>query len=181
VAGTSWFPFTTHRLVELKVARLGVDGLYPPDEVAYSHFYLPPIAGVTAPWDGTVPQATISATLLTAKPRGLASKGRIYLPPCQRMSVDGSGLMAEANALAVANAVNLLVTTINANAEVGNVAIFSRGRREATFNPVTEKIEYTYPNPGAVENVTGVKVGRVVDTQRRRRRQMAEQYQSDTN
>jgi hypothetical protein len=171
----SWL--STHRLVELKVARIQPDGKYPPDEEAYSHFYLPPIVGTITPTTRAIPQTTVCATLTTAKPRGLASKGRVYLPPPQGWTVGADGRMAPSEAMKVAASIKRLINEINANELVGNVAIFSRGTREATFNPTTEKVEYTYPNPGATELVTGVNVGTVVDTQRRRRRQLVEDRQ----
>lgn len=166
----------THRLVELKVARIGVDGKYPDGEVAYSHFYLPPIAGQVAPqaFANPLPQSTIACTLTTAVPRGLASKGRIFCPPSAQQALGADGRIPEGNAQNIAASVRDFINAINANTVVGNIAIFSRGKGVGTYDPVKNKIIYTYPNPGAFNVVTGVSVGRVVDTQRRRRRSMAE-------
>lgn len=178
VSSTSFLPSSTHRLTELKCARIGVDGTYPDNEVSYSHFYLPPIAGTGTPPAGQTPQSTIAVTLTTPVPRGLASKGRIYLPPSQRYQpLAADGLLSTADANSIAQSVRVLINAINANTEVGNVQIFSKGKGVPTYNSTRNRIEYTYPNAGAVNNVSGVRVGRVVDTQRRRRRSLNESPQ----
>lgn len=176
VSSTQFLPSSTHRLTELKCARIGTDGQYPDGQASYSHFYLPPIAGLGTPPAGQTPQSTVAVTLTTAVPRGLASKGRIFLPPSQRYQpATADGLLSTADATSIRQSIIVLINAINANTEVGNVQVFSRGKGEASYNAVKKRVEYTYPNTGAVNNVTGVRVGRVVDTQRRRRRSLAEQ------
>lgn len=172
-------PADTHRLTELKVARIGIDGTYPEGEASYSHFYLPPLVGGAARLAGASAQQTMCVTLTTALPRGYASKGRVYLPPSGRMVTGADGLITADAALEIANSVWNLITDINANAVVGNVAIFSRGRGVPSYDAENNRIEYTFPNPGAVQNVTGVRCGRVIDTQRRRRRQLVENYATE--
>jgi hypothetical protein len=167
----------THRLTELKVARIGTDGLYPSGQTSYSHFYLPPIAGGASPPSGMLAQGTICVTLTTTLPRGLASKGRVYLPPSWLYTTGTDGLIAAAKATQIAKSMQRLINAINANTLVGNVAIYSRGKGVAAFDATHKRVEYTYPNPGASNVVTGVRVGRVIDTQRRRRRSLAETYQ----
>jgi hypothetical protein len=173
-------PPTTHRLTELKVAHIQTDGLYPPDEASYSHFYLPPIAGTIAPPEGQLPQATLVATLLTGVPRGLASKGRIYLPPTTRYKPDvATGLIPSNYAQLYANNVMKLINAINATSVIGEVRVFSKGKGVKVDDPAHRRWEWTYPNPGVSSAVTAVRVGRVIDTQRRRRRQLGEQYVTD--
>lgn len=175
VVGTDDFKSTdSHRLTELKVARIQPDGTYPDADPSYSHFYLPPILGqvVHSAWE--LPQATIAATLTTALPRGYASKGRIYLPPSYLYSPQADGLVTAAVALQIANSVKKLINAINANTVVGNVMIYSKGKGVPTYNSARNRIEYSWPNPGASQVVTGVRIGRVVDTQRRRRRSLPE-------
>jgi hypothetical protein len=178
-SSNQFLPISTHRLTELKVARIQPDGTYPDTDPSYSHFYVPPIVGPAIPKDGTVPQNTIAVTLTTALPRGYASKGRIYLPPSQLYVVTtGTGLIPVTYADQIRDSIRILINAINANTVVGNVAIYSRGKGVPTFNSVKNRIEYTYPNPGASNVVTGVRVGRVVDTQRRRRRSLPETPES---
>lgn len=173
-------PSSTHRLTEVKCARIQPDGTYPPTDASYSHFYLPPIAGDQTPPAGQLPQGTVCVTLTTAVPRGLASKGRIYLPGSSRYVPQSDGLITSTNANAIAASIKRLINEINANTEVGNVMIYSRGKGVPTYDAQHKRVEYTYPNPGASRPVTGVRVGRVVDTQRRRRRSLAETYQVQT-
>jgi len=169
---------TSHRLTELKVATIQPDGTYPPGEAAYSHFFLPAIAGTFVPPAGTIPQSTLAVTLTTALPRGYASKGRLYLPPSANYTPTvADGKISAALAGEYAASLKRLINAINADPLIGNVAVFSRGRGVPSYDPDTNKITYTYPNAGAVNNVTGVRVGRVVDTQRRRRRQLTEDPQ----
>jgi len=173
-AGNIFNSLATHRLTELKVAKIREDGTYPPDEPSYSHFYLPPIAGQTGKPAGMTAQDTTAVTLTTALPRGLASKGRLYLPPHAQALPDATGLVPAATIDPVMQSIRTLINAINATAVVGNVAVFSRGKGVPTYNADRNRIEYTYPNPGAFNVVTGVSMGRVVDTQRRRRRQLTE-------
>jgi hypothetical protein len=177
--GRQFLPPNTHRLTEFKVARVGPDGKYPEGETAYSHFFLPPITTANARPATLTPQNSICVTLTTAKPRGLASKGRIFLPPSIQYTIaDGDGLVPVAAAQEIRESVKILLQRLNNDEQGTNVAIFSRGKGVPTWDPERRKVTYEYPNPGAVENVTGVRVGRVVDTQRRRRRQLVESYES---
>lgn len=177
-AGVDTFqPSNTHRLTEVKVAAIDPDGTYPADIPSASHFYPAPIVGDFTPPTGQSAQQTMCVTLTTALPRGLASKGRIFLPPSYWYKPGSDGLMTAADALKVGKSIQRLINAINADSLVGLVSIFSRGRGEASYDAQHKRVEYTYPNPGAVNAVTGVKVGRVVDTQRRRRRALPEGYQ----
>jgi hypothetical protein len=167
-------PHPTHRLTEFKCARVGMDGTYPAGQVAYSHFFLPPIAG-----DGVdaflPPQLTLCVTLRTAIPRGLASHGRIYLPLSARYTVSSAdGLMGDAGRDGMANSVKTLINQINAHTAVGTVQVMSKGKGVKVEDPVRKRYDWTYPDPGVSADVTHVEVGRAVDTQRRRRRQLAE-------
>lgn len=170
-------PCNTHRLTEVKVARIETNGEYVDGQPAYSHFYLPPLQTSDVAPAGMAPQNTMCATLTTDLPRGYASKGRIFLPPCNTMLPTADGRISAANANVLAASVKRLINELNANTAIGNVAVFSRGRGVPAYDAEHNRIEYTYPNDGAVNAVTGVRVGRVVDTQRRRRRQLAETYE----
>lgn len=166
---------TTHRLLEVKVASIGIDGHYPPTEPSASSIYTTPVVGGSSPPAGITPQSTMAVTLTTAKQRGLASKGRIFVPPSATMLPEtADGKVSVARATELGASIKRLINAINADSLVGNVAVFSRGKGVPSYNATKHRVEYTYPNEGAVELVTGVRVGRVVDTQRRRRRQLTE-------
>lgn len=175
-----WQPPNTHRLLEVKVARIGTDGKYDPDDPDSASYFPSPTGGAGTPLAASAPQLTTAVTLLTAKPRGLASKGRIYPPPSTLWALGTDGRISTSVADQLAASIKRLINDINALTLVTNVAVFSRGKGVPTYNSAKNRIEYSYPNAGAVENVTGVGVGRVIDTQRRRRRQLADARQEVT-
>lgn len=168
----------THRLTSVKCAQIGTDGKYVLNTVSGEFHVIPAVAGPTV-WAAdqqAVPQNTLVATLTTAVPRGYASKGRIYPPP-QFYNVNNDGLISANDALDAANSIKSLITNLNAVETIGNVIVASRGKGVVAFD-AKGKRSYTWPNQGVQRNVTGVEVGRVVDTQRRRRRQLLEQRQA---
>jgi hypothetical protein len=104
-------------------------------------------------------QVALVVSLTTGFSRGPAHKGRFYLP-LPGVFVLGSGLIDAADAVAVSDTVDTLRTAVNAVNADYEMAIFSR-------------------KAGAPGNrrVTGNLVGEVLDTQRRRRRSLVENYQ----
>jgi hypothetical protein len=164
-----------HRLTSVKVARVEMDGLYTPNTIAGEYFPASPVPGsiAYAAFPGTMPQGTLVVTLTTAVPRGYASKGRLFPPP-QALPIQVNGLVAADTATNDAQQFKSLIDVLNANALVGNVIVASKGKGHFTLDAKGKK-HWTYPDPGAQHNVTGLRVGRVMDTQRRRRRQLIEQ------
>lgn len=177
---TGWAQFhNTHRLQSIKVAIIMPNGLYPEGHIAGEVLK----ANVPGPYavptsSSYLPQDSICVTLGTVKPRGLASKGRMFLPPTD-YAISTDGLLVEAARDAVLTKMKNFITAVN-NAEPSglDVAIFSKGKGVKTFNETTGKIEWDYPTPGPIQTVTQVEVGKVVDTQRRRRRQLVESRES---
>ena len=104
-------------------------------------------------------QIACAVSLTTGFSRGPAHRGRFYLP-MPAIPVLPSGVMAAATAVLVSNATDRLLTAVNAVNSDYEMAIFSR-------------------KSGAPGNrrVTGNLVGEVLDTQRRRRRSLVENYQ----
>lgn len=138
-------------------------GLPRPASPAYTRYLLnePPnelfLTPGTSPAAGSLngpPQLTLAITLATDSPRGLAHRGRVYPPTVFDCGTDGR---APANLTFCRDAFKDLLVAINA-AGGGNVVVYS-GVRGTQVNVVT-----------------GVKLGRVVDTQRRRRRNLQEEY-----
>lgn len=177
-AGNEYGSLNTYRLTELKVAHILQSGLYPADEASYSHFYLPAIAGQYGPVGAVnvAPQLTNTCTLTTGVPRGLGSKGRVYLPP-NSQSITADGRLAAANAAQNARSMKQFINELNADGLEGPVMVMSRGRGVPSYNAEKKRVEYDYPTPGPANAVTGVRFGRVIDTQRRRRRSLVEDYQ----
>lgn len=149
-------------LTGIKLNRINPQGLYQ-DGVTYEHIYSSPAAGSF----NAYPPAQLSTvlTLRTDVERGHASKGRMYLPPCEGFQgVDPStGKATIPNALRVAQAGALLVDSIN---DVYNGAFPDFSAMEVA---VSSKI-----GAGTFRRVTRVSVGRVTDTMRSRRSAISE-------
>jgi hypothetical protein len=147
-------------LAWLKVNNIGADGKYSNKSVTNRYDYANPGAGpVTAA--GQCPMITLAYTFTSLRARGPGSKGRIYLPlnlPAQYSST----LSTVANY--VTHAKNLLAAiqrpvgaASNAN---GVFPIIASGRNAQNFQ------------------INGVRVGNVMDVQRRRKNAIAETYTS---
>lgn len=98
-------------------------------------------------------------SLTTGFSRGPAHRGRIYLP-LPTYALDTAGVYSAANADQVSISTDTFIAALNAVNAAWDVAIFSR-KAGAPMHRV----------------VTGNVVGRVYDTQRRRRRALVENYQ----
>jgi hypothetical protein len=179
IVSTWWTTGTNHfsaglKLTHVKVANIEPDGHYPPTGLSAEAVLAVPLQGTDLTTQGLYvpPQSSVAVTLTTDVPRGLASKGRVYLPS-QVFQID-QGLISVAAAQAVANNFKGMITSLNAASLWGNAQVMSRGKADRSTDPATGKTTYTYPNPGVTHDILGCRVGRVVDTQRRRRRQLTE-------
>lgn len=104
-------------------------------------------------------QATIAVGWTTGYSLGLAHKGRFYIPIPSLAQTAGSGQITTAAADDVKAKATTMLTALNAVNPNLDVAIFSRKSGAPTHRLVT-----------------GVQVGLVWDTQRRRRRKLLESY-----
>lgn len=103
-------------------------------------------------------QIAWAVTTTTGFTRGLAHKGRFYIPlPTGAPAADG--LMSANAASQLKGTANTLLTALNAVSTGLKVAVFSR-----KLNAPTHRL------------ITGIAVGRALDTQRRRRRKLLELY-----
>lgn len=118
--------------------------------------------GTAAPWPF---QIAMAVTMDTSVSRGLASKGRIYVPS-GNLGVNNDGRVNDATTAALAAAAADFFSNLNNQPGVDTqdprVIIASRGN-EAVVN-------------GPMREVNSVRVGNVPDTQRRRRNQLVELY-----
>lgn len=139
-------------LQTIKYNGVGVDGKYLQDyTVRYD--YPTPRAGngaVTHP-----NQIALVATLETGLTRGLAHRGRIFLP-APPIAVGTDGKISQASAQGCATTVANLINAINAVPAAGRVIVASAVRE------------------GAWRPVTGVSIGRTLDTMRSRRTSVTE-------
>jgi len=145
------------KLSFVKLNLVGVDGHYVEDttfEVVH--------ADVPGGGPGSTPypnQVALAVTLTTGFSRGPAHKGRFYLPlPGFVLGTDGT--IAATNAAGLSTATDTFIAALNAMNSFSKVAVMSR-------------------KAGAPAHrlVTGNLVGRILDTQRRRRRSLVEDYQ----
>lgn len=151
------------KLAFVKIARIGTDGKY---ILAAPGAQLNPVETVIANVAGgaanvVVPnQLAIAVTLATGYSRGLAHKGRFYLPmPTVFPGTDGTGLLSTTDANAIQDQAANWHTAMNVADADYRLAVFSRKAGSPTHRLST-----------------AVHVGRVVDTIRRRRRSLKENY-----
>lgn len=108
------------------------------------------------------PETATCVTLLTGV-SGRRGKGRIYLPmnSASNLSTDNDGYLKPATTSAMASAAAVFIESLNYTNVMGNVTVDAI----VTGEPFTR-----------YARVQGVRVGDVVDSQRRRRRQLVETY-----
>lgn len=150
------------KLSFIKIAQIKTDGHYvetlPGGQVNPVETVVADLAGANA--SPIVPnQIALAVTLATGYTRGPAHKGRFYLPVPNLFPAAADGLLPASQANGVQDAASVWLTAMNASNPDFRVAVFSR----KAGNP-QHKL------------VTGIHVGRVLDTQRRRRRKLPELY-----
>lgn len=143
------------RLEFLKVNQVTPDkGLYVTPGNPRTEFWSPLKTGTNVSGNGD-PASTVCVSTLTAVTRGLASKGRFFPPTFTSNQPDGRQTAGESMGQATSAA--QLITDINGS------------------NPGEC---YVWSQKGQVQHqITGIKVGRVVDHQLRRRKSLVEDYQ----
>ena len=175
---TAWTAFYTgvgqnfsgaYKADYVKIASMGTDGRSDAGDTVY-HTYTNGPAG-----SGQFlfpPQIALAATMVSTKPRGVAAKGRMYLPGVS-VGLDATGHVGSGGLTAILGAFKTFLNACNASAASPNVVILaSHGSLNADG---TIKIGGTAALNKAV---VGIKIGNVYDTQRRRRNQLAESYQA---
>lgn len=130
-----------------------ITGKYSDPAGSNAHYYGTPYG--TTGVIGRLPQATLCATLTTVKQRGRGHAGRVFLPGYP--DVTPTARLAQGDCMATANAV---ATYLNA------MTLMDPELTAVVWSKIGD----------SVEPITGVKVGDIVDTQRRRRGSITEQY-----
>ncbi len=147
---------------QVKAARLGKDGRYDGTAVPISYPTAPVAGGSSG--NPLPPQIALVATLIAGSGKGLAGKGRMYLPGVRQV-VDDSGHLLGTTPQTIAtnlttffNGIRTLSSApgVPINASRGSVKLLGADARNVPIN--------------------GVRVGNVYDTQRRRRNQLQETY-----
>jgi hypothetical protein len=169
-AGSTMFP-SIYLTREVKVAHILETGFTDLDQIDY-HTYGTPIAGGGA--NRYPPQIAMAATLTSNIQRGLASKGRMFLPPIT-FAIDGdTGKQTSGSMTAIANVFKAFLDDVNDAVTGQSIILASHGHAIKSGGVITG---YS----GAVNAlVSGCRVGDVMDTQRRRRDSLQEIYTSRT-
>lgn len=153
--GRSSFSSAAH-LDYVKLNRINALGHYVTPGSPRTAELVPAVTGA-APADQP-PQVALCVSLLTGVARGKAHRGRIYCPSLTGAVVPsgvGAGLCAEGNATNMRDAAHVLIAALNAALPTPNaISVIS--------------------STGEARHVTQVAVGRVYDTQQRRRRSLVE-------
>jgi len=144
-----------------KVQMLGTDGKALPDTARYYS----PVSAVNGGSTGQAnpPQVALVATLANSLPRGLATKGRMFLPGVC-VALDATGHISGLSTGAIATNLQTFFGTIMNDADTPGRAVL------ASLGNVAQL------RPGQIRHVTQVRVGNVYDTQRRRRNALNEAY-----
>lgn len=157
---------------QIKVAELGADGKTFLNTVIYAP-YGTPIAGAS---NGSCfpPQIALATTLVADGQRGLAAKGRMYLPGVS-LAVGANGQIDVGSVTGMVAKMKTFLDAVNTAAGAGTyVVLASEGRKikgtDGKYTPV--------PGTAVTQKVTSVRIGSVYDTQRRRRNALVEAYQS---
>lgn len=149
-------------LTWMKLNAIGPDGKYANQTMTRERVVAQSAGVKGANFSDIAPQCAIAVTLRSARARGPLSRGRFFLPCGDRVGADGLITVARADALA--NSVVSLIRNLNnfpgIDTSTTAVALVSPGGRGLP--------------EGGLEPVTAVEVGRVVDTQRRRRSDLLE-------
>lgn len=147
---------------EIKIAQLDVDGHTVADSPKYYTYPAP----ITGGWNGSgfPPQIALVGTLVGVSPRGLASKGRMFLPGINA-SLDANGRISASDRLAICTGLRVFLRGVVDIAGEDNVPILASKGRPGII-----------PTPGVSHEIISVRVGNVYDTQRRRRNALVEAY-----
>lgn len=120
------------------------------------------VSAITLP-----PQCSLVATLLSDRPRGKASKGRMYLPGLALMPSATTGKISSVQCGTIADNLKTFFDALEASFDVPNQLILAAKGTGAlpALNAQNDVVET-------------IRVGDVVDTQRRRRNGLTESYTS---
>lgn len=150
----------TARYIGMKWAKIGEDGKYVGGGDSITTFLATPLGGGSGTGSSVsaFPQICVVVSLTTDRLRGYASRGRFYSAPTN-LPVGSDGRLAVAAAVSLRDRAKTFLDTVNG----------------AGLGPVTV---YSNVGEGLKREVTGVRVGRVVDTMRSRRSSLDEDYQA---
>jgi hypothetical protein len=162
-----------YKTTVVKVAVINPNGTTNQDEISYYSYPTPLQGGGST--QALPPQITLAATMTSQYQRGLASKGRMYLPGLNAGINGDNGRIDGSFIGLLATAFKGFLDGVNTD-QIGGaqVIIASKGHLVKPWTPGTPK-DYV---DGRSAYVTGCRIGDVYDTQRRRRDGLVETYTS---
>lgn len=143
----------SHRFLGVKWAPQDVNGRYPDGQDAREYLRPNPFTGAGGI---AYPQIASVVSFRTGRSRGYASNGRMYLPSANPIG-QNTGQMGTSDGEAIRDAAVTFLATLSA-LDLGEPSVMST------------------VGAGRIERITGVRVGLVMDTQRRRRGSLPENY-----
>ncbi len=148
---------------EVKIVQLAVNGTTVPDSQVYYTYPAPISGGGGAGVSVFPPQIALVATLVGPQARGLASKGRMFLPGVTA-AVNANGRISDADRGTICTNVRTFLRGVTDIPGEDNVPMLaSQGRGLLSVGAINHE-------------VISVRVGNVYDTQRRRRNALTEAY-----
>ena len=158
---------STYKLTQCKVAKLDDNG----QTISGKVFYANPSGTVSGAVNGVVipPQLALVVTLRSDRPRGKASKGRMYLPGITPNFDTGTGKIQASHITGIADNLKIFFDALVGDADIPGELILA-----AKSSGPLEII------PAQNDYVETIRVGDVMDTQRRRRNQLVETYTART-
>jgi hypothetical protein len=150
------------KTIGTKISLVDTAGHADPANTAYYYYTTPISGGSGGSW--FPPQISLVATLTTARVRGYGSKGRMFLPGIN-FPIDANGKMGSTEATSIKDGMKTFLDGVN--------TAFSSDYEVVLNSALSAGIP---GHPALMEPVTGVRIGNVYDTQRRRRNQLTEQY-----
>lgn len=162
---------STYKTTMIKVSQLETDGDVDLDMIDI-YDYPTAISGASAVAP-MPPQISLAATLTSDTQRGLASKGRMYLPGINVTLSASDPHVNSTDVNLIATQLKTFFDAVNADATVQGYAVLASKGRKVTV--LQDPANYFYEG-GVTTRVTGLRVGNVYDTQRRRRNGVSEAF-----
>ena len=147
---------------QAKVAHINTNGTTDSANVVYAFPGSTVQGGVST--NHMPPQCSLVVTLQSDRPRGLASKGRMYLPGIA-IGMQNNGKILNTARDTIATNMQAFFNTIRASAAIPDDPILA-AKGVGAFPELTAQNDY----------IETIKVGDVIDTQRRRRNGLVESY-----
>lgn len=161
--GTNSKTSTAYRTTQVKVSQLELDGDVDLGMIDIYDYATPAVGtngGAPLP-----PQITLAATLTSDNQRGLASKGRMYLPGVNLPIFTNDPRISTTEHGHIANGLKTFFDAINADAAIDGYAILASKGHKVKEAPPSTLFHYL---EGINARVTGLRVGNVYYKKRRR-------------